>query len=346
MLALVLSLVFAGASAPGEAWLRWDGPPQCPDAARGAEELRRFLGERVPEVPVRVQLRAGAGGYEGTVAVGGASRTLQASDCETLGRAAALIVAVSVDPVAAAAVVLAEREAEAAELDETEPLAVPELDEPVQGGATPLATERGTPERPAERSRTGRTRRPVASSADALPRAEPAEIASSHAIGVSGGIGRAIVPALTAAIRLGHAFDRGAFRLRTDVTYAPPRVLTYAAAPDVGGRFQSVAVGVRACFAPGTARVTAPLCAGLEGAAVLGRGVGIGDARSPVGVWAGGLGSAGVVVRVHPRLALTADAELALGLRRPAFHVGSRETLFRATPAGVRALAGLELRVW
>jgi hypothetical protein len=34
-----------------------------------------------------------------------------------------------------------------------------------------------------------------------------------------------------------------------------------------------------------------------------------------------------------------------VALRRPTFHVGARGTLFSAPPVGLRALAGIELRL-
>lgn len=93
---------------PGEPRLEWVAPPQCPDEARGAEHLARYLGGRALSAPARVELTAGATGHVATVTVAGATRTLHAEDCETLARAAALVVAVSLDPVTAAAVVLGE----------------------------------------------------------------------------------------------------------------------------------------------------------------------------------------------------------------------------------------------
>jgi hypothetical protein len=321
---------------PPEAGVRleWVAAAECPDASRGAEHLGRFLGGRTPLGPARVELAAGAGGYVATVTVDGATRTLQASDCETLGRAAALVVAVSLDPVAAAEVVLRERPQ--AEESPVEPeLGVgPELD-PVEPDLTV------EPEPDTSLRRTGSAR------ADMPARGEPRGPAPvlGHSLTVGGGLGLAIVPVLTGAVRLGYAFDRDALRVQVDATYATPRTITYLAEPDVGGRLQSVGLGVRACFAPAAGRVVIPLCGGIEGGAVLGSGVGVPDTRSPVGVWIGGLASATALVRVHPRVALMGGAELLVSLRRPAFHVGDRETLFRSQPVGIRGLLGLALRL-
>jgi hypothetical protein len=178
-------------------------------------------------------------------------------------------------------------------------------------------------------------------------RAEPrGPVVSSHAVGVSGGVALALVPALTGVVRLGYAFQRNALRVQAEATYATPRTITYPDDPGVGGRFQSLVLGARACFAPAAGRVAVPLCTGLEGGPVLGRGLGVPTVRTPVGAWLGALAGGAVLVRVHPRVALQLGADLLVALRRPAFHVGARETLFRANPVGLRVVAGLELRLW
>lgn len=322
---------------PGEPRLEWVAPPQCPDEARGAEHLARFLGGRALSAPARVELapsRPGATGHVATVTVAGATRTLHAEDCETLARAAALVVAVSLDPVAAAAVVL-EREAEGG-TGGTEGEVEVEVETDVGSGAPPESIEPPQPER--RRASWGR--------ADMPPRGDASsEQAGSHWLGASGGIALALVPSLTGAVRLGYAFERNALRLQAEATYGTPRTITYPAEPTVGGRFQSVVFGMRACFAPAAGRVSVPLCGGLEGGPIFGRGLGIANRRSPVGAWIGGLAGAAAVVRVHPRVALTLGADLLVALRRPAFHVGDRGTLFRAAPVGLRAIAGLELRL-
>jgi hypothetical protein len=307
--------------------LEWVAAAECPDAARGREHLVGFLGGRTPSVRAQVELVADAAGYMATVTVEGATRTLQAGDCETLGRAAALVVAVSLDPVATAAVVLGSRA-------ETEP-------DPVETAIDAAREQDITSETETAARRTRLVRADMPSPSEPRgPAPEP-----GHWLAVGGGIGLALVPAVAGAVRLGYAHDRGGLRLQADATYATPRTITYPAEPDVGGRFQSVGLGARACFAPAAGRVAIPLCGGLEAATVLGRGTGFPNARRPVGVWIGGLASATALVRVHPRVALMAGADLLVSLRRPAFHVGARETLFRSPPIGIRGLLGLELRL-
>jgi hypothetical protein len=346
MLRAVLALAPEVPAPPAEPRLEWVAPPSCPDAARGGEHLVRFLGGRALSAPARVELRAGATGHVALVTVDGATRTLHASDCETLARAAALVVAVSLDPVTAAEAVLG-REAQGEPLLVPAPAPAPgvagegQAGPPVGEDAAP-APARASPPPTRPRRAPGAPR-----GADMPPRTGPSMTAArdGHALGLGGGVALALVPALTGALRLGYAYDRGALRVQADVTYATPRRVTYPAEPGVGGRFQSVALGGRACFAASAPRVVVPLCGGVEGGPIFGRGRGVTNPRSPVGAWVGALAGGAVVVRLVPRLALTAGADLLVALRRPAFHVGTRETLFRVPPVGLRALAGLELRL-
>lgn len=313
---------------PGQPRLEWTAPPECPNADRGAEHLARFLGGRALPTTARVALASAATGHVATVTVDGATRTLQASDCETLARAAALVVAVSLDPFAAAAM-----------LDEPEPQA-PSLDPfAASSGEVPLAAGGPPPARVASSRRASGRSGGGASGSERRASASP-----EHWLGASAGPALVLVPALTGALRLGYAFQREALRVQANATYATPRAVTYPGTT-VGGRFQSVAVGVHGCLAPTAGRITVPLCAGLEGGALVGQGLGVNNPRTPVGGWLGAVAGGSVVLRVRPRLALSLGADLIGGLWRHSFHAGSRGTLFKVPLVGLRAMLGLELRL-
>lgn len=351
--ALVLRVVLAAAAPevpqpPGQPRLEWTAPPECPAADRGAEHLDRFLGGRALPASAQVALASGATGHVATVTVDGATRTLQASDCETLARAAALVVAVSLDPVAAAKVL--------GETDEAEPEApLPAATEAPAGAldgaptpATPVAASRGVVRPATDDSRAALaagSRRAGVRGVETATGTEPrAAVARAHWLGASAGPALALVPVLTGALRLGYAFERKALRVQANATYATPRVVTYPSST-VGGRFQSVAVGVHGCLASTAGRVTVPLCGGLEGGAIFGRGLGVNNPRNPVGGWLGAVAGGSVVFRARPRLALSLGADLIGGLWRHAFHVGALGTLFRVPIVGLRGMAGLELRL-
>lgn len=319
------------AAAPERPRLEWVAPPSCPPADEGAEQLARFLGDRVVAAEARVTLEAaGSADYVATVTVAGATRTIRSTDCTTLARAAALVVAVSLEPVVTAEAVH-RRQTEPAEAVAAAPTPVDD-DDRTEPTASP--TSRST-----SRSTLGRADRP----SDPAPRT-PAPI-RAHWLSASGGVAFAHVPALTGGARLSYAFTRRALRVQAELTYALPRTVGYRAEPALGGRFQSIAVGGRACFAPAVGRVAAPLCAGVEGGPVLGRGVGVINARRPTPAYVGAVASGALVVRASARVAVTAGAELLVAAVRPAFYVGARDVLLRAPPVGLRGLAGLEVRL-
>lgn len=315
---------------PGEPRLEWIAPTGCPDAVRGTEELAHFLGGRALPESARVELaeREG-GGYVATVAVAGATRALRADECDTLARAAALVVAVSLEPVITAEVVHrgdtgAPAAIAPATVAPSEDEALTEPTEPAASTSSRIDLRRA--DRPDERSR-------------------PPAPARAHWLGASGGVAFAHVPALTAVTRLSYAFTRRALRVQAELTYAVPRTITYPTEPALGGRFQSVALGARACFAPAVGRVAAPLCAGFEGGPVVGRGVAVLNVQRPTPAYLGALVGGAIVVRASSRVAVTAGAELLVAALRPAFYVGARDVLLRAPEVGLRGFLGLELRV-
>lgn len=318
------------ASAPERPRLEWVAPPSCPPADEGAEHLAQFLGDRAVAAEARIALEAaGPADYVATVTVAGATRTIRATDCTTLARAAALVVAVSLEPVVTA---------EAVHRRDTAPA------EAVAAAPTPVGDDlriepTASLTSPTPRSTPGRADRPR----DPAPRT-PAPI-RAHWLGVSGGVTFAHVPALAGGVRLSYAFTRRALRVHGELTYALPRTVGYPAEPALGGRFQSIAVGGRACFAPAVGRVAAPLCAGVEGGPVLGRGVGVINARRPTPAYVGAVASGALVVRAGARVAVTAGAELLVAAVRPAFYVGARDVLLRAPPVGLRGLVGVEVRL-
>lgn len=319
-------------AAPPDEGLRWQATLGCPGAERGATLVREALGGSLPSgVLVAVELSGGGGQHEATVRVGTASRTLRAAECETLARAAALVVAVSVDAVGAAALV-------------SEPLDDgPEVPEP-----SPVAPATARPRKDADdvtdhsSSAIPSPTRSASGSADRGER-EAAGRSGRHWLGAAGVVGRARIPALTGGARLVYAWQREVLRIETAASYDAPRQITYEEDPEVGGRFQSVALALRGCAVPSRGRLDVPLCAGLEGGPVFGRGVGVVQQRRPIGAWLAASVGAGARVGLGSRVALTTGLDLLLGVRRPAFHVGERATLLRSPGAGLRLAVGLEI---
>ncbi len=320
--------------------LRWEAAAPCPDAAQGRRWMERFSGGPLRAgTAVRVALQPAEGGYDAVVDVDGSSRRLHATDCRTLARAAALVVAVSIDAVEAVEAVEAvmpERPWDSGDPSLSAPPREPTPNalDPVPGVPEPTRVDR-------QPLRTG----PRNSAADARRPAPQSSKDAAHWLGVAAGVARARLPTATAALRGSYAFERGAVRLRIDGHYDPPRRLEYPDEPGIGARLQSAALGARGCFAPAGPRWSVPLCVGLEGGPIIGRGFGIARERVGIDGWVAGIVGLSTLVRLHPRVALTLGADAALALRRPAFHVGSRAALLRSPTLGVRGGLGVEFRL-
>lgn len=87
--------------------LRWSGPINCPDEAQVARDTQRLLGgstaaPRDAPIEADAQVTGAAGGFELVLRVGSTEQTrtrkLAAPSCDELARAAALVVALAVDP--------------------------------------------------------------------------------------------------------------------------------------------------------------------------------------------------------------------------------------------------------
>ena len=88
-----------------------------------------------------------------------------------------------------------------------------------------------------------------------------------------------------------------------------------------------------------------PICFGLEGGPVIGRGLGVARRDRAVAAWLAAQAGLGIVVSVHRVVGIALGTEVLATLARPAFHLGSREQLLRAPFVGGRALVGLEFRL-
>jgi hypothetical protein len=108
--AVVLGLpltAHAQATAPAPFHLRWSGPPSCPRESDVVQETERLLGASTAAplaVPIEAEAQVAAGkrGFELLLRVGPIgytrARSLEAPRCEELAHAAALVVALAVDP--------------------------------------------------------------------------------------------------------------------------------------------------------------------------------------------------------------------------------------------------------
>lgn len=312
---MLLAWSFAVAVAP-LAEPHWRAPPECPDAA----ELRAQVaahGVSLDGVEIRGEISgAPSTGYRLALDVVhggiGETRSIDARACASLVRAAALVVALGVDPVA-----IVERHA------------VPI--EPVP-----------TPERPT--TPPGGARAPI----DA-PRAESSSPPPSRSrwrpwFSVGGGVERGALPGITGGVAAALVVRRRGVRLELGGAWLGPRT----AGIDVGGvRVQLGVVTVRGCPELVLPRASVPLCLGVELGAMRGDGRDAPAARTVHGFWAAPTASAGVRLG-RGAFGFLARAEVAVAAARPAFELrdpGDPLEVFTPGAVSARLWLGVEFRL-
>lgn len=300
--------------------LGWQAPADCPDAAAAQAVVARLLGDAVhdPERAVRadVRIERDTTGFRARVRIDQGERELVAQSCEEIADAAALIVAMAIDPRIGGA---------------GEPTAIPEppptIDPPA---AVPIAT---TP--PAEAIAIERPAPP--------PPPRPRRARPRAILRAGGGVGIGAVRAASAVTMLAVAIAGRRWRVELDGAAWLPRTRP---GPDATGiRVVGWSVGLRGCGSPVAARVEVPICAGVRAGALHGRGVGDLDAHRRRVPWIAATLGTGLWGWITPRFALALDVDGELALTRPAFVVEPAGFVVRAPRAGVRALFGPAVRL-
>lgn len=317
MIPLVAALVVAiGSGAPATASsLRWSAPDECPAHAAVEERVELLVGgppatteavldARVTRLPERrgyaLDMRMGTGATA-------QQRTVTADTCEALADVAALVVAVSTEPVATADRVALDTMTPAI----AEPVATSVPERPVSTRRMPARAS--TPSPPRSRVQIGLRPR-VAASIGATP-----GVTAGGDIGVLVG-GSRVHGELVASHWLRRSTGADAPAVRVSLSAISPRVC---------GALPQPRVGVVACLGPELGIM---------------RGDGNGTTRRPA--WIALALEMGARIRLRGRLALWASAGVAAPLRFPVFRVrdgGGTTELFRPAVATGRVLVGLEI---
>lgn len=276
----------------------------------------------------RIEVVDGGYALEFNVGTQPSPRRLEHATCEPLGRAAALILAVAVDPVAVAGHVAPSGTPSATDEPPPKPapVAVPASDvAPPPAAPTPARADTIAPQPPTP------PRRPVRTSPRLGLRPEFV-------------IGTALLPG-TVEFGFGGAaalFGRH-WRVELDGTYWLPQETTIDDT-GIGGRVSLAHGGVRGCYVADAGPLQVPLCGGLSVGALIGRSVGLTPRVRNTDVWAGLPLSAGLAWAPVRALALFARAEAVVSLRIPGFHVEGLSRLHRVGSVGARAAIGAEVR--
>ena len=343
----VLSLALAPApvevpeptvEAPPTSWLEWNAPDTCPTAEYLEEATEARLG-RAPE-PGEVAVQAdiedrGADGLQLTLETTRQgqtdSHTMTAHDCMALADASALVVALSIDPVAVATNV--RTAGEVAEQPEPPTLEQPS---PILSGPEPELEPEPEP-RP----------EPDVGASDRPTDDEPVDRRPTELLlAATGGIELGAHPGVTGGPNVALALAWRRLRLEVGGWFLAPRTTDRDGA---NVRVLSGAAAARGCGRLHLQRVEVPLCAGFEAGGTRGDGSGAPNPRDATGLWLAPIVASGVHAWVIPRLAIVGRIEVAVPIMRTAFEVrdpGDPVELFRPEPVSGRIWIGIEGKLW
>lgn len=353
-------------SVAGQASVTWQAPAGCPSAEESRAEIAQLLGTALADLDaavsasVRIQ-RVSVSELEAQIAIraGGvaAERVLRDPQCAVLAHAAAVIVALALDPatripeagqtaasagrVEAADVSRARRPASTpARAPEPPSAATPaapaELEALVVGGAEASAAPRSQQTEaapPAPRNAAQRARSPARGYAAA---------AAAFELNILPGV----APLASVAGGLLGTLWRAGLRL----SYGPARLALLDEPPDVGGRVAHFAAGIEGGPRWPLSVFEVSLLGGVESGFLSASGHHVSASRTERELWLGvSLGGAASFVW-NARIALGLRVDAVAALRRPAFAVqsslGEEHVFHRPKAMGCRAFLELEVRLW
>lgn len=321
--------------------LSWAAPPDCPAEQDVRAAIDRSLGghPRDRSVDARVRVSALPGGeYHLELTLAGPDaghRELTARDCRELADAAALIVAIAVDPA------LLER-SEAPRVEPTPQGLVPQAPPPPPPEPDPATPEPAPP--PTDPPGTAEPTTARGPAPEPPPPRADGRSRAAVSLRVAAGPGFAVLPGITAALEVAAGFGGRWWRAEAGLTYWTPRATATGDDPDVGGRFQLAAASGRGCVVPEAAPVRFPICAGLDAGVMIGRGVGADvDARTAVQPWVTVRAGPAIRWRMIPRLALWLGGDVLVPLARPRFHTSGTPDLWAVPGVAGAVVAGLDI---
>ncbi|MEM9458685.1 MAG: hypothetical protein AAGF11_31200 [Myxococcota bacterium] len=328
--------------------LRWTAPASCPDGSAVERETQRLLGGKpllLDEVTIDGRIEANpAGGWRLDLKVvtpqGTSSRRLDADECHTLAEAAALYVALALDPMA----MLAEPAA-AARVDAES--AEPGIDAGVVSGseagskAEPEAGSDAEPESEPEPEPERASRSAFGSRSEPSGRSR---VRPQWALRVQGSGGRWIHPRWGGGIGAGVSLGLPRVRVEAMAQYWFPRQFE-SEVLGVGTRTDLGFAELRACPRAIVRRVELLGCAGVDLGAATARGVGVMDERVARAVWFGAVVGPAVAWYPIERLGFWVELDLVGSLYRPRFAVDGLGEVLRFGAVGGRLTLGVQVEL-
>lgn len=330
--------------------VRWTGPDDC-TAADFVGAMDRLLVSSTVEVPIAVEavvVRDSAGWSITTDFDAGPQRSgrrmFQASQCTTVSQAAALAIAITVDP--ALLDRLAGPEPEPEQDPGPEPHLEPLVDElPIHAVASPTAERlRESADEPRE-PLLGPIEpiEPIGNAGDRGP-ADPSA-SWRLLLGVAGLVEGGALPGPGAGLSVTAGALVEQVRIEAEGSYRFPTRRSFEQQPGVGAELSQWTVGLRGCWAPAVGPIELPLCVGVDGGQTTAVATGLGDAQPRVRPWLAPVGTAGVAWPIRPWIAVTVRGSAAVPLLRQSFAIEGLGVLHTMGTVQGRGLLGLELRL-
>jgi hypothetical protein len=315
--------------------IAWEAPPECGSRAEFVERIEALLGRPLgqvgdPDLEVVGRIATEATGlllvleFRQPVE---RERELRASSCAELQDAAAVVLAVTIDPL----VPLAETptrppEAEPATEPEPEPEPAPEPALEPTPAPEPALEPTPAPSPPAPTSR--RTKSEI-----------------GLALRISGGIEYRALPSIAGGPALALAVWRGALRVELVGAWWLTGTSHVDTAPDVGATLSLGWVAPRVCGVARAGRVAFPLCVGVELGGMRAAAFGTADARTRTLAWIAPEFGGAARVELSRSLALWIGVDGAIPLVRQVFTIAGLGEIHRTPPFVFQVLLGLEIRL-
>jgi hypothetical protein len=341
--AAVLSLALASAAEPLESGpfrLAWTAPASCPGATDVLARIESLLGAKVPEVlqlPLaargHVQARTNPERFELSLETFQQeqrfTREMQAPSCAELTGAAALVLALAIDPR------LSERLGGAnAAPPAPAPESAPSADPSADPSAPASSAQPGT-------STTAPALRPSDSAATPAPELAVPPSSGSR-LAFFGGVALVADAGSIAPFALGPAATLGlahpAFELALDATWLPHQRSFAESDPDKGGDITLLAFTLRPCGVLRAGPVQGGLCAALDLGDIWGTGFGTATRTTRHALWLAAGGSLFGRYRLAPALALSLRGSLGAPLQDIEFSLENVGLVY-AVPGAVARLA-------
>jgi hypothetical protein len=304
--------------------LAWDAPPECGSRDEFIADIEALLGRPLgqpddPDLEVVARISTEVDGVVLVLEFGRPverARELRGASCAELRDAAAVVLAVTIDPFVP--------------LNEPEPVE-PEPVEPEPVEPMPVAEPVAEPIPVAEPE-------PVA---EPLP-AKPREL--TVLLRLAGGVEYRALPTLAGGPSLALGLRWRALRAELVGSFWLSAAKRFDAAPDVGATISLGWVAPRLCGVPAVGRVSFPLCVGIELGGMRAAAFGTSDARARTLAWIAPQLGAAVHLHLSGPLALWVGVDAAIPVVRPSFTIAGLGELHRGPPFAFQGILGLEIR--